>query len=125
MGRYTPKLDAVIDGKFPNDLDSASILSKVIGNKRSDSSRDDLILRCKTNFAGDVVKTQAPQFMYLGLPAINTLNESSVIGTTPTIIQRPTNGSHWSAPDHVFGEATSVRMSVSESDHYYNYTTDF
>ena len=40
-------------------------------------------------------------------------------------IRRPTDGSHWSAPDHVFGEATVVGMSESKSDHEYNYKAGF
>ena len=39
LGRNTQKLDAVVDGKFPDDLYSASIFSKLIGNKLSDGIR--------------------------------------------------------------------------------------
>ena len=60
---HTPKLDAVVDGKLPNDLDSASIFSKVIVHKISDGSSGDLYLRCRMNFADDPVQTQIPQFM--------------------------------------------------------------
>ena len=74
-------MDAVVDGKLPDDLDSASIFSNVIGHKISDGSRYDLYLQCTMNFAGDVLQNQAPQFMYLGLLAINTLIESGVVGT--------------------------------------------
>ena len=42
LGSNTPKLDAVVDGKFPNDLGSASISSKVIGHKLSEGSSNDL-----------------------------------------------------------------------------------
>ena len=103
--------------KLDNDPDSASIFSKVIGNKIFNSSSDDLYLRCSMKFARDIIQTQAPQFMDLGLPAINTLYESGVLGTPTTKIQRPTDGSHWSAPDHVFGEATVAAMSAENSDH--------
>ena len=34
-------------------------------------------------------------------------------------------GSHRSAPDHVFGEATVAGMSAAKSDYDYNYKTDF
>ena len=40
-------------------------------------------------------------------------------------IRRPKDGSHWSASDHVFGEATEVGISAAKSDHDYNYKTDF
>ena len=42
LGGNTKKLEAFVDGKLPNDLDSASILSKVTRHKLSESSRNDL-----------------------------------------------------------------------------------
>ena len=36
-----------------------------------------------------------------------------------------TGGFHWSDPDHVFGEASAVRMSVASSDQDYSYETYF
>ena len=63
--------------------------------------------------------------MDLGLPTINTLGESSVLGTPATMILRPEDGPYWSAPYHVFSEVTAVGMSVAKSDHDYNYKTDF
>ena len=121
----TQKWDAVVDINFPNDMDSASIFSKVIGHKLSDGSSNDLYLYCRTNFAADVFQTQAPQFMDMGLLAINILNEISVLGTTATRILMPTDVSHWSATHHVFGEVTEVGISAVNSDHDYIYKTDF
>ena len=86
LGGNTQKLDAVVDGKLPNDLDSASIFSKVIGHKLSKGSSGDLYLRCRTNFANDPVQIQAPHFIGMGLPAIKTLNESSLLSTPATRI---------------------------------------
>ena len=63
--------------------------------------------------------------MDLGLSDINTLNESGVLGTPATSIRSPKDESYWNTPDHVFGEATSVRMSASKSDHDYDYKNDF
>ena len=80
MGRNTPKLDAVVDGKLTDDLDSASIFSKVIGYKLSDGYSRDLYLHCRMNFANDLVQTQDPHFMDMGVLSINTLNESGVLG---------------------------------------------
>ena len=125
LGGNTQKLDAVINGKLPDGLESASFFNKVIGHKSSDGSSNDLYWRCRMNFVGDVVQTQTPQFMDLGISTSNALDESCVLGTPATSIQRPTDESHWSAPDHVFGEDTAVRMSKSKSDHDYNYYTDF
>ena len=116
---------AVIDGNFPNDLDSASILSNIIGHKLSDGSRGDLYLRCRTNFANDTLQSQAPHFMNMGILAINILNESGVYGTPSTRILRLTDVYHLSAPYNVFGESTAVGISVAKSDHNYNYKTGF
>ena len=64
-------------------------------------------------FSAYLAQTQAQQFMDLGLSTIKALDESSGLSTPATRIQRPSDGSHWSAPDHVFGEATDVGMSES------------
>ena len=104
------KLDSVVDGKLPNDQYSMSSFNKVIVHKLSGSYRGDLYLRCRMNFVGDVVQTKAPQFVGLGLLDINTLNESGVVNTTATRIQRSVDISHLSAPDNVFGGATAVGM---------------
>ena len=77
------------------------------------------------NLVNDPVQTQAPQCTNLGFSAINALNESSVLSTPATRIRRPTDGSHWSVPYHVFGEATTVGMSAAKSDHDYNYKIEF
>ena len=77
------------------------------------------------NFANDTVQTQAPHFIDLGLPEINTFNKSSVLGTHATRNKRPMYGPHWSAPYHVFGEATEVAMSAAKLDNDYSYKTDF
>ena len=47
LGGNTQKLDTVVEGKFPNYMNSASIFSKAIGHKLIDSSSDDLYLRCR------------------------------------------------------------------------------
>ena len=69
----------------------------------------------------DVVQTEAPQFVNLGLPAINTLNEVGILITPAARIQRPKDVFHWSVPDHVFGESSAVGTSVAKSDHGYSY----
>ena len=63
--------------------------------------------------------------MDLRFSTINTLDESSCLSTPATRIQRPTDGSHWIEPNHVFGEATAVGMSEAKSDHEYKYKTKF
>ena len=76
---------------------------------------------CRMNFAADPVRTQTQQFMDLGFSTINSLNGSSGLSTPATRIRRPTDGAHWSAPNHFFGESTSLVMSEEKSDYYYNY----
>ena len=63
--------------------------------------------------------------MDLGLPAINTLDESSVFGTPATRIIRPTDVSRWSTRYYVFGETKAIGKSVAKLDHDYSYKTDF
>ena len=81
-----PKLDTVVDGKFPYDRDYASVSSQVIYRELSHGSRDDLCLLFRMNLLSNVVQTEAPQFVDLGLPAINTLNEIGFLGTPTTSI---------------------------------------
>ena len=77
------------------------------------------------NFADDTVQTQTPQFMDLVFSTINTLDESSGISTPAIIIQKPMNGSHWSAPNHFFGGTTELGVSEAKLDYDYNYKTEF
>ena len=77
------------------------------------------------NLLSNVVQNEAPQFVDLGILAIKKLNKSGVLGTTATIIRRPTDGSHWTDLDHVFGEATAVGMSAARSDQDYRYKNYF
>ena len=118
-------MDTALDRIFPNDQDSVSIFSKVIFCDFSHGSSDNLYSRCKMNFSSDFVQTDAPQFVDLGFPAINTSNELSVLGTLDIRIITQTDGSHWLAPDHVFGEATAVRMSAARSEQDYIYQNGF
>ena len=110
----TQKLDAVVDRKFPDDLYSASIFSKVISPKLSNGSSGDLYTYFRVKFTDDSMQTQTPQYMDLGFSTINSLDESNDLSTPSAIILRPTYGSHWSVPDHVFDEATAVGGSKFE-----------
>ena len=118
-------MDTVVDGNLPDDWKPASIFSKLISHKPSDSSSDDLYSHFRMNLVSDVVQTEASQFVDLGILAINTLNESSVFGTPVARIKRTEYVSHWSVTDHVIGDSTAVRMIASKSDHDYSYKTDF
>ena len=89
MNENTQKLDAVIDVNLPDDLDYASVFSKIIYHKLSDGYIWDLYSRWRMNIENDSIQTQDPQFMGLGIPYINTLNENGVLGTCTTNIRRP------------------------------------
>ena len=82
-------------------------------------------MHCRINFAYYPVQVHTPQFMNIGFSNINTLDESSALGTPATRILRPTDESHWIVPDHDFGEVTAVGMSVAKSDHDYDHKTEF
>ena len=51
----TQKLDAVIDGKFPDYFDSVSILRNAIGHKLSHISSGGLYMRCRMNFTDNPI----------------------------------------------------------------------
>ena len=76
-------------------------------------------------FAADTVQTQIPQIMDLDFSTINSLYEISGLSTPVTRIRTPIDVSHWSAPDHVFGEEAAVGTSEEKSDHDYNYKNEF
>ena len=101
-------MDASVDRKFSNNRNLTSIFSKVICEKLSDGSIQYLHTRFRMNLAADTVQTQTPKFVDLGLSTIDALDEGSGIITPATRIGRYTNGSHWSAPNHIFGETISV-----------------
>ena len=96
----TQKLDTFVDRKLADYGYSTSIFRKVIGSELSHSSRADLYLRCGVYFASNAVRTKAPHLLDLGLPAVNASDEVNIFGAPDTRIIRPTDGFHWSAPDH-------------------------
>ena len=50
-----------------------SISIKVIGDKLSNGSSQDIYTPCKMNLTEDPIQTQTPQFINLGISTINTL----------------------------------------------------
>ena len=106
-------MDTSVDIKLPDNRNSASGFSKVIGSELLHGSSNDIYLHCQMNFFSNVVKTWAPKFVGLEIPDVNTSNEFAILGTPAT---RPTDGSHWSMPDHVFGESTVAGIRATGSD---------
>ena len=101
-----------------------TIFRKVISDKLSGGSSWYLYTHCRTNLDKFPVQTHTPQFVYIGLLAINALDEGSGIITPSNRIQRPMNGTHWSALNHICGETTAVGVSETNSDCNYNYKTE-
>ena len=97
---------------------------KVTHCKMSHSSSGNLYSRCWVDFASNAVGTKAPHFVDLGLPYVNTLDEVNILGTPTTRIEKPADISHWSAPDHIFCEATVVGMITTRLELDYSYKTD-
>ena len=96
-----------------------------MGRDISDSLSTDIYLRCRMEFTSNAVRTEATNFVNLGLPAVNALDEFNTFGTPATRVRRPTEGPHWSVLDHIFGEAKVIGMSGTRSELDYSYKTDF
>ena len=72
-----------INGNLAKNGDSTPIFSKVIGRELSHDSSSDIYLRCRVDLTSNDVGTEAPEFMHLGLPAVNALDE---LGSSVTLL---------------------------------------
>ena len=79
----------------------------------------------RAEFTSNAVVTKAPDFRHFGLLAVNASDELRSFSTPATRFGRTTDGLNWSAPGHVFGEATAVLMSRTRSEQDYSYKNDF
>ena len=77
------------------------------------------------DFMSNAIRTKAPNFVNLWLPAVSISDEFNTFGTPNIRVRRSTDGTHWSVPDHIFGEVTAVGMSRTRSKLDYIYKTDF
>ena len=102
VSRNTQKFDASVYGNLADDRDYTSIFRKVLGLELSGSFSANIYLRCRVDFTSNSVETEAPNFVHLGLPAVNALDEFNTFGTTDTRVIMPTDGSHWYVPGHDF-----------------------
>ena len=73
----TQTFDTSINGNLAKNGDSTPIFSTVIGQELSHESSADIYSRCRVDFTSNAVRTKAPGFMHLRLPAINALDELS------------------------------------------------
>ena len=123
--RDTQNFDNYVDTNLANIGDSTSIFSKLIGCELSHSSSANLYLICQMDFFSNTVRTKGPNFVDLGIPAVNESDEVNIFGTPATIIRRPMDGFRWYAPDHIFGKASAAGMSATRSEQDNTYKTDF
>ena len=114
-----------INGHLAEDGNSTPVFGNLIRRELSHNSSINIYSRCRVNFTSNAVRTEASDFIHLGLPAINTLDELRSFGTPATRFRRPTDGSNWSAPGQVFGELTRAIMSRTRSEKNYSSKTDF
>ena len=85
--RQSQKFDAAVDGKFSNNPDSMTIFMKILGEKISNSSIQDLYTICRMNLTADPVQTLTkPQFIDLGIFTIGALDKGSGLSTPAIII---------------------------------------
>ena len=68
------KLDAAADRKFSDNRNVTSIFSKIIGDKISNSSSQDIYMHCRMNITANPVQISTPQFVDLGILTINALD---------------------------------------------------
>ena len=72
------------------------------------------------DFTSNAVRTKAPNFVHLGLPEVNALDELIHFGTPATRVRRLMGVPHWFAPGHAFGEVTAIGMSGKRSEQNYS-----
>ena len=102
-----------IDENFTNNLIGPPILTDIVSNKLSNSSRRNLYAGVGMHLTSDLANSVTPQFVDLGFYTIDALDKRSGICSAATKVRRPTNVSNWSAPDYIIGETTSVGDAVS------------
>ena len=115
VGGNSQNFDACVDGNLTDDGDSAAIFSKVLGRELSNRLITYIYSRCRLDFMSNAVVTKAPYFVHMGLLSLNASDVFNAFGTPDTKVRQPTDVSHCSLPDHVFGEVTAVAMSGTRS----------
>ena len=123
--RYSQPLDTSINGVYFEHRDPAPTWSKVIIHKFTEESNADVTSRCWMNLTRDVVLTESPNSVNLGLSSVHTSNELGSVFIPTTIIGTPRDVSNWLPPGHPIDEDTSNRVSRTGSEHDYIAKTDF
>ena len=82
--RDTKIFNTSIDGNLAENGDSTPISSELIGQELSHNSSADIYSHCMVDFMSSSVGTEAPDFVHLGLLAVNSLDELSSFVTPAT-----------------------------------------
>ena len=114
-----------INGNSAEDGDSTPIFSKVTRRKLSHNSSIDIYSRCRVNFTSNAIRTEIPEFMHLGIPDVNALDELRSFCDPDTRVRTPADVSNWSALVRVFKEVAADGMSGTTSEKNYSSITDF
>ena len=85
-----------VNGNLDKNGNHTSISSKVIVQELSNYSSTNVYSHCRVKFTSNAVGTEAPDFVHLGLPAVNVGNELRSFVTPTTRVGRPMDGSNWS-----------------------------
>ena len=80
VSRNSQKSDASVDRNLAEDGDSTAIFIKVLGHKLYDSLSADIYSGFRVDFMSNAVGTKAPDFVHLGLPAVNSSDEFNTFG---------------------------------------------
>ena len=78
------------------------IFIKLVGRELSNIIRTDIYLSSWMDFMSNQVGTEAPNFVNLGLPAVNASDEFKTFDTPAIRIIMITDGYHWYVLGHVF-----------------------
>ena len=105
--------------------DLTPTFSKIIGRELFHNSSADIYSCCRVNFTLNSVGTKIPGFVNLGLLDVHASYEIGSFGTPATRVGSLTDGSSWSTPGLVLGEATAVEMSGTRSEQNYSSKTYF
>ena len=99
--RNSQKFDASVDRNLTNDGYYAAIFRKVLGRKLSNSLSANIYSRYRVDFTSNSVGTEASDFVYLRLLAVNTSDEinpfctSVVLLTLRSALQDGKGATYW------------------------------
>ena len=109
--RNADPLDASINRIYSKHRDPTPDWSKVISRKFTNESSADVYVHGRMNFASDTVLSESPNFMDLGLPSVDTMDELGSVLAPTNRIGLETHVSNWFLRSHSISEAILDRVS--------------